>query len=347
MLPAVLKAEALFLKNGSILEGKIAKDTDREVVITINNKPRTVPRKDILRVLYNDEYKSQVYFFMTDNSIIEGHLVDETRDSYTYRTKLSSAAEKTVSKDAVRFVSKEKISVYEMQKKAEKPKLIADRKDKFANLMGLRLGSMYTLSRNSGVGHDDGDDVLMNFGLYYIDRFFEFNWDMYFGFGDKSAMLHQYVMTFLPFSTLKVELGINIGYLNFSFYKLESDSENNYGSSLDYNGFLVGLSYRWGGWFRLGFFYSIGLGIDADYTYQEAAIWYKASYHDPKLGFNCHAFVEVFVWTNLSIRASYWLLGGDLRAEKDDSAMVTPRPDRITLFNHCVSLSIGYGLNLF
>lgn len=343
-LPAMLYAESLFLKDGSIIEGKIKKDTDTEVIITYHGQEKSVPRNQVIRVLYTEEYKALVYIFLKDNTIIEGHIVEESRDGYLYRPRLEAPEEKTIKKEDLRFISQEKISLYEMQKKSEKPKLISDRKNKFLNLLGLRLGALYNFTENSGMNVTQGEDVLMDIGLYYIDRFFEFNWDIHFGFGDHGASLHHYTMTFIPFSMFNVELGITIGYTNMEYSKLESTGESE-GVSLFYQGLLLGLSYRWGGWFRIGFDYSMPITVDGKYKYNNGMDWIDVNYSKDELAFNCHAFIEIFVWTNMSVRLSYRLLGS--RIYTDEFASGNPPPDSITLQNQCISLSIGYGLNLF
>ena len=345
IVPALVYAEAVFLNNGSIIEGKISRDSDKEVVIKTEGKDKTVPRSKIIRVLYTEDYKNKVYIFMKDNTIIEGYVVEETRDAYLYRPNIRSATEKTVKKDDLRFISKEKISLYEMQKKSEKPKLIADRKNKFINLLGLRLGAFYTLSDNRNVEVENTDATYLNIGLYFIDRFFEFNWDMYASLGE-GGMLHYYAMTFFPFSMFNVELGLTIGYNQFDFRELEANDDT-YGVTMNYNGLIIGLTYRWGGWFRIGFEYCFPMRMDAEYKYSSdyGASFDDFNYHDAELGFNCHAFVEVFVWTNLSIRASYRLLGSRVYVDQVESGQ-TP-PDSIVLQNHCVAVSVGYGINLF
>ncbi len=112
-----LKAEAVFLNDGSIIEGKIIMDTDKSISI----KPqfglvRVIQRKDLLRVLYTDDYKNKIYIYKLDNSMIEGYMVYEDKGNYTIRENITSPNELSISKEKVNFISKKKVIPIDNQK---------------------------------------------------------------------------------------------------------------------------------------------------------------------------------------------------------------------------------------
>ncbi|MCU0846216.1 MAG: hypothetical protein MUC76_15005, partial [Spirochaetes bacterium] len=79
--PGALHAESVFLKDGSIVEGKIVKETDAEIQITLKTKEqRSLPRKDVLRTVYHDEYRQVRYVHLLNGDVLEGYIVDEDRE---------------------------------------------------------------------------------------------------------------------------------------------------------------------------------------------------------------------------------------------------------------------------
>lgn len=115
-----LRAEAVFLNDGSIIEGKIMQDTDIFLSIKSLNEPaRVIQRKDIIRVIYGKDYKNRVFIYKMDNSLIEGYIVYEDTDNYIIRENLTSRNEIVVSKDKVNSISKKKIGAVENAKKSD------------------------------------------------------------------------------------------------------------------------------------------------------------------------------------------------------------------------------------
>lgn len=105
-------AESVFLKNGRILEGKIAAESDRSIDLLLPGGTRTtIPRAEVLRTLYHDNYKQKRYIYKTDGTTIEAHIVDENSESYTCRTDLNSPVETWIRKSDVETLSKRKIDV--------------------------------------------------------------------------------------------------------------------------------------------------------------------------------------------------------------------------------------------
>ena len=102
-----LSAESIFLKNGAIIEGKIVKDTDKTTVVkTAEGNKQTISRSDILRTIYNEDYKEKRFLNQMDGTSIEVYIVDEDDISYTYRADISSSRETVIKKSDVESISK-------------------------------------------------------------------------------------------------------------------------------------------------------------------------------------------------------------------------------------------------
>jgi hypothetical protein len=104
-------AESVFLKNGSIIEGKILKETDKYVQIKMKSSLETkIPRKKILRTLYHDKYKRIMYIKLMSGKIIKGHIIFEGKKKYIIREKLESSKEISLSINKVDGVFRKKPS---------------------------------------------------------------------------------------------------------------------------------------------------------------------------------------------------------------------------------------------
>jgi len=104
-----LRAEHLFLKNGSIVECKILNETPEAFTVRVKGGAEKVYyRNEIMRVLYTRLYLGRVYIYKTDGSILAGHIVEEDQETYTVRTNINSPAELTIQRADVSFVSREK-----------------------------------------------------------------------------------------------------------------------------------------------------------------------------------------------------------------------------------------------
>lgn len=109
-VPAVIYAEAVFLKDGSIVEGEIVSENDREAVLrTGRGQQQRVLRKDILRIAYDDRYRNKVYIYLMNGELVEGYIVAEDRDEYIIRENINSEAERALKKKNVNVIAKQKI----------------------------------------------------------------------------------------------------------------------------------------------------------------------------------------------------------------------------------------------
>lgn len=105
-----LSAESVFLKNGSIIEGRIVTENDKLIILKIKSgKTKEILRKDILRTVYHEKYKDTKYINKTDGTEIKAFIVDEDSEYYIIRIDLNSPHEISIAKDDVSSISKERL----------------------------------------------------------------------------------------------------------------------------------------------------------------------------------------------------------------------------------------------
>lgn len=103
-LPA--SAENIFMKDGSIVEGKIIADaTDYITIKDKSGKERNIERRLILRILYTSLNLSKLYVQKRTGESFVAYLVDEDRDDYLFRKDLYKPVEFKVSRKDVLFMS--------------------------------------------------------------------------------------------------------------------------------------------------------------------------------------------------------------------------------------------------
>lgn len=108
-MPLALKAESLFLKDGSIVEGKIRSEGDSGYeIVTPDKKTVTIKRSKVLRTTNDNAFKVKKYIKKKDGKTVEGYIVEESTDEYIVREKLNSPAEFAIEKAEVKAVSTEK-----------------------------------------------------------------------------------------------------------------------------------------------------------------------------------------------------------------------------------------------
>lgn len=101
-----LLAEAVFLKDGSIVEGNIVSDAAGSINIrTADKKTKQIPRGNIMRILYTELKLGKIYVQKRDGKGIVAHLVDEDRESYTFRKELYSPEEFQLKRNEVLFMA--------------------------------------------------------------------------------------------------------------------------------------------------------------------------------------------------------------------------------------------------
>ena len=107
LMPVIpLKAEYLFLKDGTIIKGKIVNETANDVVISDEqNKVVAYPHNKIMRVLYTEINMGKIYVQLKNGENFRGYLIDEDRDTYTFRHVINKPEEFTVQRSKVLFIA--------------------------------------------------------------------------------------------------------------------------------------------------------------------------------------------------------------------------------------------------
>jgi hypothetical protein len=329
--PAGLFAEAVFLRDGSIIEGEMTSNTVRSVVIKSGDKTHTIQGDDILRIVYRHrwhDYREKAWVYMKEGGVLAGHVVGEESDYYIFRKELTVPEEKKIAKSEVKFIAHRPIN--------EGPppsKIINGDRTLFNNLLGIRL--LTGLYVPKAPGHVDTPwDFLwapVGFGFYYMDRFFEVQFD-YFpelnGFGILNMS-----MTLLPFNGMDVGLGITTGFLQFKSYAWDAKGGThpdlwNYSAGM----MPVGLSYRLPNLFRIGLMYLVPM-------FQNLEVQPTGNSYDmnfPGLSFMLEA--EFWVWKGLSLRLS-WI---QIRVKGRNTALTFDE----TYVNNTFLFGVSYGFQL-
>jgi len=101
-----LIAEFVFMKDGSIVDGTIIKDSEAAITIrTADKKQIQIQRNKMMRILYTKLKMGKVYIQKRDGEGIVAYIVDEDQDSYTFRKELYKAAEFTINRSDVLFIA--------------------------------------------------------------------------------------------------------------------------------------------------------------------------------------------------------------------------------------------------
>ena len=99
------RSEYLFKKDGSIIDGKITAETAKNVTIRkADGKAEQVNRADIMRILYTRLYMGKVFIRLTTGKILDGYMVDEDQETYTFRKELYRPEEFTLQRNKVLFL---------------------------------------------------------------------------------------------------------------------------------------------------------------------------------------------------------------------------------------------------
>ncbi len=163
-------SEYVFLKDGSILKGNIVADLADSVKIKLKSgKYRTISRGSVMRILYTEIYMGKIYVRKVDGRGVSCYMVDEDRDSYTFRKELYKPQEFTLRRSQVLFMARgnpaglegkastksidlkwfspysavDKYKIYMKQKREKKFKLVDTTRDKDFTVEDLKSHTKY------------------------------------------------------------------------------------------------------------------------------------------------------------------------------------------------------------
>jgi sRNA-binding regulator protein Hfq len=109
-MPLYLKAESVFLKDGSIIKGTITGGDDFRISLSTDRENIKIERKDILRILVHERYRDRIYLTQVNGVTIEGYIVNEDNIQVTLRSSLDSSEEINIPREKIETISLKKPS---------------------------------------------------------------------------------------------------------------------------------------------------------------------------------------------------------------------------------------------
>lgn len=109
-MPGYLYSESVFMKDGTIIEGRITGGDDNVIKLSMDQEIKNIERKDVLRILVHDRYREKIYLTQTNGVTIEGYIVNEDNIQITMRTSLDSSEEINIPREKVETISRKKPS---------------------------------------------------------------------------------------------------------------------------------------------------------------------------------------------------------------------------------------------
>ncbi len=329
-LPAgKIYAESIFLKDGSIIEGRIIKDIVKSSTILIpGGKTIEVLKKDILRVTFDTEYKNKNYLYDMNGDVIECFIVNEDRGSYTYRTDLASTKESVIKKSQVNLISRQKLAGIREKPPLVKPIL-------FDRFMNFKLGytSIISYSTANPAAYVPGFEI----GYGFYDKIVEYEMSLSIGFGNADTDM---------FSRMNVNFVFgNIFGFGLGFYTNSCRHEINlYQPYIEFTtrGIFLGPVLRIPNVLHLSLFIFMPTGSDVNYKTSKNG---NTFYYESPFNFNFLFSADIFIWKSLSIGLSYVLTGGEY-TYKNLGGSQSPQYGKILYYNHQIVLSAGLGFNL-
>jgi hypothetical protein len=99
-------AEYVFKKDGSIIKGKILRDENLFLTIrSEDGKTERIGRKEIMRVLYTNLNMGKIYVQKRNGESLKVYMVDEDRDTYTFRYVIDNSDEFKVKRSDILFIA--------------------------------------------------------------------------------------------------------------------------------------------------------------------------------------------------------------------------------------------------
>ena len=107
LLNAPVMAEHIFLKDGSIIEGKIENETLESIIFIKNDGTKQKYNlNNIIRFVYKELYMGKLYVQKTDGKGLELYMVDENKEFYIFRFEINKPEEIKIKRTEVLFISR-------------------------------------------------------------------------------------------------------------------------------------------------------------------------------------------------------------------------------------------------
>lgn len=107
MVTTGLRAEYVFLKDGSITKCKVENESAASITVRLTDgKQMVLNPKNVIRILYTELYLGKIFVNKTDGTIIEAYMVDEDQTTYTFRKELYKPQEFVLKREEVLFTTR-------------------------------------------------------------------------------------------------------------------------------------------------------------------------------------------------------------------------------------------------
>ncbi len=377
-MTTALFGETIFTRDGRILEGTITEETNAYKIIKTKEGEQRIPRGQILRVLYSEEYRAKVHIYLKVGSPIEGHVVDDKGLFLVIRPDLEKREEVQVAKANIVMISINPLKKEDLAKRRKRKKMEREDVKGFTRNLGLRVG---TSVRFGEIFTDRPVEPLKTwnwetvyFQLYFYDHWYEFNItyqppmkpgiqnyneieDAYGTSGiyfEDSTDFSNVFFTGYPLQFFNVNLGITLGHMHHMIKWIRADNlDSDVGPeleylSLSYHAFTLGFTYRFINRLRVGA--NILLPYHTEMIYQSPNLgggdttyeYFTTGSMVP--GFSLE--FTAFVFQNLSISAEYYFMYSNLTLSRSNTSSGGELENRVSYLNHRIALSVGYGFNL-
>jgi hypothetical protein len=101
------RAEHVFLKDGSILEGSIERDNPASISLRLRDgRTQIIERSNIMRILYTETYMGKIHLQKIDGTSLEGYIVDEDQQTFTIRKDIKRPEEFTIKREEILFTTR-------------------------------------------------------------------------------------------------------------------------------------------------------------------------------------------------------------------------------------------------
>jgi hypothetical protein len=150
---SALRAEYVFLKDGSIIKCTVESETPKGTVVRLpDGKMKSFSPKEIIRTLYTDLYMGKIHIQKVDGSTVEAYMVDEDQQSFTLRKDLYKPVEFILKRDEVLFTTRK--NPIGLEGTAETDRLILKWKPPYTPMkeynIYIKSGKDYILAGKSG-----------------------------------------------------------------------------------------------------------------------------------------------------------------------------------------------------
>ncbi len=359
-----LFADAVFLTDGKVLEGTIQKWTGNRIHMNTGEKIVIVSQNRVTRITRDNRYKKKIFIHRKNGPTLHAHIVEEQPGYVIVREDLQEPGEKRIERGDILSISS-----------------TPDDKDlagRFTNHLGARLGlSMNGADMPSAVSPEMAWNLEpLFFQLYYYHRRFDIDftwmprvrryWQNYKAQESEQASLDndekyrsvsdysRLTTTIYFFRKLNLSMGATLGHVYHRADKLRSNNPSTVTveySSLRYQAVAAGITWKFLERFRVG--WELYIPYRKEIEYKDTMVmamfsdqtWIRLNMRHPLPGLAL--FFTAFIFENISLEVGHQFFVYDMKTKSvKGGAPVNPFGQKLRVFSHRVTFSMGYGFDL-